>query len=71
MLAYSRSWFFNSGALVNRGRGLLQTLHQRRYWEQWVQHPRSKGQYFESVRHNDETWGERGDANAAPHDQSP
>lgn len=69
MLAFSRNWFFNGGALVNRGRPLLQTVHQRRYWEQWSAHPDDPEQYFLSVQRNDETWGK--DATRADiHDQS-
>ena len=61
MLAYSTNWFFNGGALANRGRSSLQLLHQARYWQQWHAHPKDPAQFFLSVERNDETrGGERG-----------
>ena len=38
-LVYSRSFFLNGEAIVNRAVPLLQTLHQRRYWESYFWHP--------------------------------
>ena len=69
MLAFSRNWFMNGGALINRGRPLIQTVHQRRYWEQWAAHPSNPEQYFLSVRRNDETWGQD-NTRRSIHDQS-
>jgi len=41
-LVYSRSFFMNGEAIVNRGVPLVQTLHQRRYWESYFWHPEVK-----------------------------
>lgn len=38
-LVYSRSFFLNGEAIVNRALPLVQTLHQRRYWEAYFWHP--------------------------------
>ena len=43
---FSRMFFLNTEAAVNRGISLLQTLHQRRYWEQFTWHPRSLDAQF-------------------------
>lgn len=40
-MMYSRIWFTNMEAYVQRSVSFLQTLHQRRYWEQWVWHTES------------------------------
>ena len=34
-MVFTKLFFLNNEAVVNRGVSLLQTLHQRRYWEQW------------------------------------
>lgn len=39
-------FFLNTEAAINRGISLLQTLHQRRYWEQFTWHPRSVDDQF-------------------------
>ena len=45
-MVFSKLFFLNSEAVVNRGISLLQTLHQRRYWEQFTWHPRSRDDQF-------------------------
>mmetsp|Transcript_22058 Transcript_22058/g.36143 ORF Transcript_22058/g.36143 Transcript_22058/m.36143 type:complete len:454 (+) Transcript_22058:84-1445(+) len=45
-MVFSRMFFVNAEAYVNRGISLLQTLHQRRYWEEFVWHPDNAVQYF-------------------------
>ena len=42
----SKMFFLNTEAIINRGISLLQTLHQRRYWEQFTWHPRSVDDQF-------------------------
>ena len=45
-MVFSRHFFINAEAFVNRGISLVATLHLRRYWEQWFWHPESrKDQY--------------------------
>ena len=41
-----KTFFLNTEAIINRGISLLQTLHQRRYWEQFTWHPRSVDDQF-------------------------
>ena len=41
-----KMFFLNTEAIINRGISLLQTLHQRRYWEQFTWHPRSVDDQF-------------------------
>ena len=43
---FSKMFFLNTEAAINRGISLLQTLHQRRYWEQFTWHPRSLDAQF-------------------------
>ena len=43
---FSKMFFLNTEAAINRGISLLQTLHQRRYWEHFTWHPRSLGEQF-------------------------
>ena len=43
---FSRHWFVNAEAFVNRGISLAMTLHIRRYWEQWFWHPNSREHQF-------------------------
>ena len=38
-MVFSKLWFVNTEAMLNRGITLQQTLHQRRYWEQFLWHP--------------------------------
>ena len=38
-MVFSKLFFLNNEAFVNRGVGLAQSLHQRRYWESFVWHP--------------------------------
>ena len=45
-MVFSKSWFLNSEAFVNRGISLIQSLHQRRYMEQWYWHPDKKQDFF-------------------------
>jgi len=47
-MVFSKLFFLNQEALVNRGVTLLQTLHQRRYWEQFFWHPdpSQQGEFF-------------------------
>lgn len=45
-MVYSKAFFLNTEAAVNRGISLLQTLHQRRYWEQFFWHPTSRSEQF-------------------------
>jgi ectoine hydroxylase-related dioxygenase (phytanoyl-CoA dioxygenase family) len=42
-LVFSKPFFLNSDAIVNRGISIVQTMHQRRYWEQFYYHHE---QYF-------------------------
>ena len=45
-MVYTKPFFLNNEAAVNRGVSLLGTLHQRRFWEQWFWHPPDlKGQF--------------------------
>ena len=46
-MVFSKSWFLNSEAFVNRGISLVQSLHQRRYMEQWYWHPERKDDFFQ------------------------
>ena len=46
-MVFSKSWFVNVEAFVNRGITMVQTLHQRRFWEQWYWHPDTSVEYFE------------------------
>ena len=46
-MVFSKSWFVNVEAFVNRGITLKQTLHQRRFWEQWYWHPEKVMDYFQ------------------------
>ena len=43
---FFKTFFLNTEAIINRGISLLQTLHQRRYWEQFTWHPRSVDDQF-------------------------
>lgn len=45
-MVFSKSFFFNSEAYVNRGISNEASLHQRRYLEQWVWHPDDKAGFF-------------------------
>ena len=45
-MVFSKMFFLNTEAIINRGISLLQTLHQRRYWEQFTWHPRSVDDQF-------------------------
>ena len=46
-MVFSRMFFVNTKAIVNRGVSLVETLlHQRRYWEQFTWHPRSRDDQF-------------------------
>ena len=45
-MVFSRMFFMNTEAIVNRGISLLQTLHQRRYLEQFTWHPSSRDDQF-------------------------
>ena len=46
-MVFSKSWFVNVEAYVNRGITMMQTLHQRRFWEQWYWHPEEEVEYFQ------------------------
>ena len=41
-MVFSRHFFINAEAFVNRGISLAATLNLRRYWEQWFWHPDSR-----------------------------
>lgn len=41
-MVYSRHFFINAEAFVNRGISLAATLTLRRYWEEWFWHPDSR-----------------------------
>eukprot|EP00656_Telonema_subtile_P057348 TRINITY_DN9406_c0_g1_i3.p1 TRINITY_DN9406_c0_g1~~TRINITY_DN9406_c0_g1_i3.p1 ORF type:complete len:194 (+),score=33.72 TRINITY_DN9406_c0_g1_i3:144-725(+) len=43
-LVFSRSFFLNGEAIVNRAIPMVQTLHQRRYWESYFWHPEKEAQ---------------------------
>lgn len=45
LMSFSRSFFLNTDAAVNRGVTMVQTMHQRRYWESFYWHPES-GDFF-------------------------
>ena len=45
-MVFSKMFFLNVEAVVNRGISLEQTLHQRRYWEQFTWHPRTLDEQF-------------------------
>lgn len=45
-MVFSKMFFLNTEAVVNRGISLVQTLHQRRYWEQFTWHPRTLDEQF-------------------------
>jgi ectoine hydroxylase-related dioxygenase (phytanoyl-CoA dioxygenase family) len=45
-MVFSKMFFLNAEAVINRGISLVQTLHQRRYWEQWTWHPRTVDEQF-------------------------
>ena len=45
-MVFSKLWFVNTEAMLNRGITLQQTLHQRRYWEQYVWHPPTEREQF-------------------------
>jgi len=45
-MVFSKAFFLNTEAFVNRGISLLQTLHQRRYWEQFFWHPPARDDQF-------------------------
>jgi len=45
-MVFSKLFFLNTEAFVNRGIGLAQSLHQRRYWEQFVWHPSNAQSQF-------------------------
>lgn len=45
-LVFSKLFFLNMEPIVNRGVSLLQTVHQRRYWEQFYSHPDNSGDFF-------------------------
>ena len=45
-MVFTKLFFLNNEAVVNRGVSLLQTLHQRRYWEQWFWHPSTRTDQF-------------------------
>ncbi len=46
-MVFSKVFFLNAEAFVNRGISLLQTLHQRRYWELFFYHPTSRDEHFD------------------------
>jgi hypothetical protein len=41
-----QAFFLNTEAVINRGISLIQTLHQRRYWEQFFWHPPQREEQF-------------------------
>jgi len=45
-MVFSKMFFLNAEAIINRGISLVQTLHQRRYWEQWTWHPSGLDEQF-------------------------
>lgn len=45
-MVFSKMFFVNTEAIVNQGVPLAQTLHQRRYWEQFQWHPPSLEEKF-------------------------
>eukprot|EP00946_MAST-07B_sp_MAST-7B-sp1_P003779 g3779.t1 len=45
-MVFSKSFFFNSEAYVNRGISNEASLHQRRYLEQWFWHPEEEKEFF-------------------------
>jgi ectoine hydroxylase-related dioxygenase (phytanoyl-CoA dioxygenase family) len=45
-MVFSKMFFLNTEAVINRGISLVQTLHQRRYWEQFTWHPRTLDEQF-------------------------
>lgn len=45
-MVFSKSFFFNTEAYVNRGISNLASLHQKRYMEQWYWHPTDEAGFF-------------------------
>ena len=45
-MVFSRHFFINAEAFVNRGISLTATLNLRRYWEQWFWHPTSRAEQY-------------------------
>ena len=45
-MVFSRHFFINAEAFVNRGISLVATLHLRRYWEEWFYHPESRADMY-------------------------
>ena len=45
-MVFSKAFFLNTEAIVNRGISLVQTIHQRRYWEQFFWHPPHREEQF-------------------------
>ena len=45
-MVFSRLFFLNNEAFVNRGIPLAQSLHQRRYWESFFWHPTTTDAQF-------------------------
>ena len=45
-MVFSKMFFLNTEAVINRGISLVQTLHQRRYWEQFTWHPNTIDEQF-------------------------
>jgi len=45
-MVFSKAFFLNTEAVINRGISLIQTLHQRRYWEQFFWHPPQREEQF-------------------------
>ena len=45
-MVFSKAFFLNTEAIVNRGISLVQTIHQRRYWEQFFWHPPQREEQF-------------------------
>ncbi|GAB5358757.1 hypothetical protein AAMO2058_000486000 [Amorphochlora amoebiformis] len=46
-MVFSKMFFVNAEAYVNRGISMVQTLNQRRYWEEFVWHPEGEAAYFD------------------------
>ena len=45
-MVFSRHFFVNAEAFVNRGISLTATLHLRRWWEEWFWHPESRDEMY-------------------------
>jgi len=45
-MVFTKLWFVNVEAFVNRAISFTATLHQRRFWEQFVWHPEQEEEFW-------------------------